>query len=77
LSRHHFFPGYNPLINDSSQPGEKVKWYRYEHDLSQKVIKKLIGVDASTIAYIEVNQCSLRSKALQKALEFIKDKENQ
>ena len=60
------FLGHNPFLIEGSHPGEKVKWYRYEHGLSQKAFAKLIGVDASTIAYIEGGQCSTRSKALQK-----------
>ena len=70
------FLGYNPSIAEGYKPGEKVKWYRYQHGLSQKAFAKLIGVDPPTIAYIEGNKCSTRSKVLQKALEFINSKEN-
>ena len=51
------FLGYNPFPNQGGSLGEMIKLYRKTNGLSQKKFAKLLGVDPTTLARWEMNEC--------------------
>ena len=58
------FLGYDPFNTKFNTFGEKIKWYRCLHGLSQKKFSKALGVDPTTLARWERGENKPSSKMI-------------
>jgi transcriptional regulator with XRE-family HTH domain len=71
LPKIYHFLGYNPLLGDATNLGEKIKQFRTLEGLSLRKLAKEMGVDSGSLTRWERGDAKPRGKLLNRLCSFL------